>query len=93
MWNPENEGYSDYTGPPLKHEPTPDRFIDYDPDHHPSFSIIHTAVVGSRCLRVWHVKGLGVLCAEMQSDAETGKLTCGGFSLFTKEEIGWHPTL
>jgi hypothetical protein len=97
MWNPEDDGHGDYCVPPPSpaHEPKPERTIDYNPDHHPSFSLIHTAVVrsGTRCLRIWQVKGLGVLCAEMQSDPESGRLTCGGFSLFTKEEIGWHPNL
>jgi hypothetical protein len=64
----------------------------YSPDMNPSAGAVITGVVNGRCLRVWHMRGLGVMCMEMSGD-HTGALTGNGLSIFTKEEIGWTPTL
>ena len=94
MWGHHPEWWESGTPPSDPPPVTPtEYFKDYSPDRNPSFSDILTGAVNGRCIRVWVVRGVGVLCMEMTGDPETGRMSGTGLRIFTKEEIGWAPNL
>ena len=71
---------------------TPSQLItrDRNPDHNPSFSLPITGVAGNRVIRIYTVKGLGVIVQEaFKHPSEDGRLIFTGMSIFTREEIGY----
>lgn len=90
MWG--NPDWYDHSANANKYEPKWEKLVDYNPDHNPSASLTTTVLIGNRLARMWHVRGLGVLMADVHGD-DAGTLQPHGLSIFSKDDIGWSPTL
>lgn len=91
MWD-NNPDWYQHKAP--KYEPKWEKQVDYNPDHHPSFSRVITGIAGNRIIRLYHVRGYGVLVFETYTEAHDDKvLNRDGCAIFTNEEIGYAPHL
>lgn len=89
-WNPDWYQHKDNT----KYEPKWEKDIDYSPDRNRSSSDIITGVLKHRVVRIWQVRGLGVMVATADDVTnEQGKLTFSNLAIFTKDEIGYVPNM
>jgi len=94
MWNGEEPDRSrlGLTGPPKEWAP----IKDYNPDRNPSYSakFMNQHPDGDYVLMLLQVKGLGVITMRAtESDVETGRFKFEGVGIFSKEDIGYCPSL
>ena len=87
-----NNQYDGYSAKAYEYKPTWEKQVDYSPDRNPAAGLVVTVLIGDRLVRMWHMRGLGVMMADMYGN-ETGTLEPRGLSIFTKEDIGWAPNL
>lgn len=87
MW-----GIPDYNHETQKYEPKWEKMVDYSPDRNPSLGKVVTGVAGVRVIRVYAVRGLGVIIQAARNEpTEDGKLQFTGMSILTKDELGYGP--
>lgn len=90
MWENNPEWYQHKA---YEYKPSWERMVDYSPDRNRSASLISTTMIGDRLVRLWHVRGVGVMLSNATGNPETGELEFHGLSIYTKQEIGWAPNL
>lgn len=91
MWDNNPDWYK-HEAP--KYQPKWEKDVNYNPDARPSASRVITGTAGNRMVRIYQVRGFGVLVLSAGQDpAPDGTLQFNQMAILTKDDIGYAPNL